>query len=44
MTPVPFGVECTCGDLGQPLTVVTGTADNDAVAAGIISRIMGGSL
>jgi hypothetical protein len=44
MTPVPFGVECTCGDLGQPLTVVTGTADNDAVAAGIISRIMGGSV
>jgi hypothetical protein len=44
MTPVPFGVECTCGDLGQPLTSMTGTADTDAVAAGIVSRIMGSSL
>jgi len=42
MTPVPFGVECTCGDLGQPLSAMTATADKDAVSVGIISRIMGG--
>ena len=43
MTPTPFGVECTCGDLGQPVALMTGNADADAVAAGIISRIMGGT-
>lgn len=43
MTPTPFGVDCTCGELGQPLALMTGNADADAVAAGIISRIMGGT-
>lgn len=43
MTPTPFGVECTCGDLGQPVALMNGKADADAVAAGIISRIMGGT-
>jgi hypothetical protein len=44
MTPVPFGVDCTCGDLGQPIEAISGIADKDTMAAGIISRIMGGSL
>lgn len=41
MTPTPFGVECTCGDLGQPLALMNGNASKETVAAGIISRIMG---
>lgn len=42
MTPVPFSAECTCGDLGQPLSLMSGKAGVEEQAAGIVSRIMGG--
>ena len=41
MTPVPFSTECTCGELGQPLQLQGEDRDKDAIAVGIISRMMG---
>lgn len=41
MTPVPFGTDCTCGELGQPLQTMAEGRDKGTLAAGIISRIVG---
>ena len=41
MTPVPFSSVCTCGELGQPLQLQSEKRGREAVAVGIISRLMG---